>query len=581
LHEFILLKTHTQIIGDAKTADNLFLAQAGDTRFRDIGIVCAACLLLLLPFVGKPFHVDDPMYLWTARQIAAKPLDFYGFTVNWDRREQPIIEVMKNPPLVSYFIAGAAMVVGWSETALHSSFLLFSLIAMVGMYLLAAHFCRQPLAVVFLMLLCPSFLVSATTLMCEVPLICFWIWAVLLWIRGSEQFCMLLPVAGLMIAAATLTKYSAVNLLPLLAAYSLLNPAPRHTKIVQCISWLIPIAVLAGYEHFTFVRYGRGLLSDAIGYSSDANKQTPVPVDVKLLDALIFVGGGASAVAILAVTFMGWRVRLTVFFSAVLFALVAIWRFSRPGGWENGSAWLFYLQCGIFSAGGIAIAIICFDGALRMFRQEQWRNCLFFLLWIGGIFVFTVFFNWAINARSLLPLLPPVCILAQRAIEQRGRKALGPFMFAMLASGLLVLAVAIADYQLAQANRWAAGRLAKSQAVNMVSASQVWFSGHWGFQYYMQELGARRVDDRNPEYRPGDLLILPLNNYGVSPTSGGLKLLDTLEAGTFPWLTTMNGAMGANLYYSPGDRLPFVAGQIPSEAYLILQVTRSPAPNVR
>jgi len=130
------------------------------------------------------------------------------------------------------------------------------------------------------------------------------------------------------------------------------------------------------------------------------------------------------------------------------------------------------LQCGLFAAAGVAVAIICLDGALRLFRQHQWRNCVFFLLWIGG--VFTAFLNWAVNARSILPLLPPACILAQCAIEHRGRKAIRPFTFAMLAAGLIVIVIAVADYQLAQANRWAAGRLAKSPQ----TSQQVWFAGH-------------------------------------------------------------------------------------------------------
>ena len=586
MHELIPLKTHAQIIGDPKTAGELLSTRSAGARIGDIGIVCAACLVLLLPFLGKPFHVDDPMYLWTARQIAAKPLDFYGFSVNWSGHEEPIIEAMKNPPLVPYFIAGAAMFVGWTETALHASFLLFALLAMAGMYLLAAHFCRQPLAAVILMILCPAFLVSATTLMCEVPLICFWIWAVLLWIRGSNQSPWLLPLAGLATAAATLTKYSAINLLPLLAAYALLHPAPARTRVFQCVSWLIPVAVLAAYEHFTFVHYGRGLLSDAVGFSSTANRQSPIPIGAKLLDATTFLGGGASALAILTIAVMRWRIRMAILASAPIFALLARWKFSPPAGWENvgilsaaggSSAWPFYLQCGFFAAAGVAVAIICLDGALRLLRQQQWRNCVFFLLWIGGVFVFTAFLNWAVNARSILPLLPPACILAQVAIEHRGRKAIRPFTFAVLIAGLVVIVIAVADYQLAQANRSAARRLAKSQQ----SPGQVWFAGHWGFQYYMQELGARRVDDQAPEYRAGDVLILPLNNYGFSPTFGGLKMFDTLEIGTLPWLTTMNGPMGANFYFSPGDRLPFVVGQVPPEAFLILQVTRSHQPDVR
>src|SRR5438270_5558613 len=37
----------------------------------------------LAPFLNKAFHIDDPLFLWMAQQIAKHPLDPYGFEVNW------------------------------------------------------------------------------------------------------------------------------------------------------------------------------------------------------------------------------------------------------------------------------------------------------------------------------------------------------------------------------------------------------------------------------------------------------------------------------------------------------------------
>ncbi len=36
-------------------------------------------LAVLAPFLAKPFNIDDPLFLWTARQIQAHPADPYGF----------------------------------------------------------------------------------------------------------------------------------------------------------------------------------------------------------------------------------------------------------------------------------------------------------------------------------------------------------------------------------------------------------------------------------------------------------------------------------------------------------------------
>src|SRR5262245_32518051 len=84
-------------------------------------LVCIGCLL---PFVGKPFYIDDPLFLWAAQHIQKHPTDPYGFDVHWYDSPDRMSNVTKNPPLGCYFLAAAAAVVGWSEVAMHLVFLL-------------------------------------------------------------------------------------------------------------------------------------------------------------------------------------------------------------------------------------------------------------------------------------------------------------------------------------------------------------------------------------------------------------------------------------------------------------------------
>ena len=39
-------------------------------------------LAALLPFLAKPFNIDDPLFIWLAHQIQAHPGDPFGFSVN-------------------------------------------------------------------------------------------------------------------------------------------------------------------------------------------------------------------------------------------------------------------------------------------------------------------------------------------------------------------------------------------------------------------------------------------------------------------------------------------------------------------
>ena len=49
---------------------------------RDVFFVTIAVVAVLAPFLNKAFHIDDPLFLWMAQQIAHHPGDPYGFAVN-------------------------------------------------------------------------------------------------------------------------------------------------------------------------------------------------------------------------------------------------------------------------------------------------------------------------------------------------------------------------------------------------------------------------------------------------------------------------------------------------------------------
>ena len=91
-------------------------------------------VLLLLPFIAKAYHIDDPMYLWGAEQILKHPFDFYGFTVNWSLAEGAMAEVTKNPPGISYFIALASLPLAglYFEVGMHFFFLFPALALTAG-----------------------------------------------------------------------------------------------------------------------------------------------------------------------------------------------------------------------------------------------------------------------------------------------------------------------------------------------------------------------------------------------------------------------------------------------------------------
>src|SRR6476660_6181476 len=184
---------------------------------RDAFLAIAAVIAALAPFLNKAFHIDDPLFLWMAQQIAHQPGDPYGFAVNWYVSNQPIFSIMQNPPLSSYYIALLASFFGWSEPAMHGAFLVPAIAAVLGTFFLARRLCNSPLLAALLLLFTPVFLVSATGVMCDVWLLALWVWSVESWLRGLERHSYrFLLLASVLAAAAALTKYFGASLVPLL-----------------------------------------------------------------------------------------------------------------------------------------------------------------------------------------------------------------------------------------------------------------------------------------------------------------------------------------------------------------------------
>jgi 4-amino-4-deoxy-L-arabinose transferase-like glycosyltransferase len=538
-----------------------------------LGILAAATIACLVPFINKAFCVDDPLFLWAAAQIQAHPLDFYGCEVNWYGTVQPLYDVMKNPPLACYYLSAAAALVGTSEPALHAAFLLPAIGAVWGTWFLARSFCRQPVSAALVALVTPALLVSSTNVMCDTLLVCLWTWAIALWIRGLNLANGgWLAAASLLIAAAALTKYFAVSLIPLLAVYTIL----RERKPTWRLAWLlVPTALLAGYQWWTWRQYGRGLLSDAAAFAwqiAAIPGTGPVvsqeTVGSKTIAGLSFLGG--SFIPLLFCAPWLWPKRGLV---AATVAGLAIGAWAR---WVSSSPQLtaLHMQSGFTSTSAAQLGLFTLCGALVLWlamsdivKHESADACLL-ALWVWGTFGFAAFVNWTCNVRSVLPIAPALGILLVRRIDlERTRRGGRPvaWRWALVPAAAVALMVAWADFCLANSARTAATQIA---AVLRPESGTVWFQGHWGFQYYMRAKGGREVDLSHPGCKPGDILINPFNNTDVYFFDA--EFLDPLRELEFPacgWLSTVRERVGAGFYAAIWGPLPFVFAPVPQEKY--------------
>jgi 4-amino-4-deoxy-L-arabinose transferase-like glycosyltransferase len=532
--------------------------------------VAAATSVLLLPFAGKAFHMDDPLFLKAARQIRSSPLDFYGFRVNWYGTEQPMWEVTKNPPLGSFFLALASRLGGWSEVALHLAFLLVAVAAAVGTLFLARRLCGSPRVATLAAVATPAFLVSSTNVMCDVLLVAFWVWAVELWIRGVEgRRSPLLLWSGVLIALASLTKYFGVALVPLLFVDGLARTR-RPGRWVAAL--LVPIVALAAYQVWTRHLYGRGLLSDAAAYSSLIRFRSGPLLTAKITAGLSFAGGCLASLLFFAPWL--WRLRTLAVAGAAGGLLVLAGHLLLPvnalGVTDPGSL----LQLTVFGLAGAGVVALSVSDAGR--RRDA--DSILLALWVLGTLLFAVFFNWTVNARSLLPAAPAVGILIARRLDQRSGAHPGGRLLpnAPLAAAIVLsLVVAWADSRLAGAGRTAAERLSAGRG----PAGTLWFEGHWGFQHYMEARGARALDWRRPRLAPGDRVAIPIDNANVvALPADAVAHRAILDIPVFPFVATLNPARKAGFYLDDWGILPFAFGPVPPERYVLLEVVREVRP---
>jgi 4-amino-4-deoxy-L-arabinose transferase-like glycosyltransferase len=539
---------------------------------RPQGTLLLVVAAALLPFLGKPFNLDDPLFLWAAKQIQNHPGNPYGFLVNWDWTGYPMWKITENPPLDCYYLALAASVLGWSEVALHAAFLLPAAAVILGTHRLARHFCGRPQLAALVTLFTPVFLVSSTTVMCDVMMLAFWVWAVVFWVEGlARDNLRQLAAAGLLIALAEMTKYYAACLVPLLAAYSVADRRPLK-RWGQCL--LLPLAVLCAYQYVTQAAYGYSLLYRAMDYASFSKNLPGFSKWNNGLIALAFTGGGMATAVFLAP--WSWRPR-ALGALATGTALIAASICFNAGLWKNyrgipAAGELFVkIQMILWAGGGLwMLALVLAD----LWTRRDARSLLL-ALWVGGTFAFGAFCNWTVNARSLLPLAPAAAILIIRRLEQNNSPRPNGTALCLATGAALALLVTWSDYANAVAVRRGTELIRDKYGR---AAGTLWFQGHWGFQYYMEAFGARAEDFKHPELQPGDLVFSPEMNTNISPPDPSRATCSDLIATAGPgWLTTWNPRVGAGFYAAAAGPLPFAFGPVPPEKVFVYWI-KSPPP---
>lgn len=527
-------------------------------------------IVLLLPFAGKPYQADDHVFIWVAEQIAKSPLDFFGFEVDYGVEKVPIYMVNHNPPAVSYWLALIGVLTHWNVVALHLGMSLFAGLAALGIFELARDFDLRAGWAAALSVLTPAFLITASTLMTDTPLLACYVWAIVAWRRAFAQNSKRwMAIAVACAAIAPLVKFFGVTLIPLLLVDGFLRtPKPR----LWWVGLLVPVAVFGAFQAYMYTRYGITSISDAADVALAEKWREGETSATRPLLAMLFLGGSLLPFAIPAAARAGLRLSGI----AGVFALTL----SLPimGGYSL--AQLFVGESTPYTGGMLVhFAVFLFAGAViliaaaRALSAVPRPDAVLLGCWVAGTLAFTIFLNHYISVRTLVPILPALIILLSVGSTFPVADRLACVVGLALAAWLLVADDDVARHDLHAAHR----------AIDRARASDapLHYVAYWGFEYHLMQAGARPLsfteklsfaDPVRPVMNAGDYLVV--DAYAAQawlPVPAGFETIEVISEPYRTGATTFDAHAAAGFYSHRIGVLPYRIGGVAPEDFLLLR----------
>jgi hypothetical protein len=551
----------------------------------------AAVLLGLavgLPFLNKPFHIDDPYVLNIAEQVLRAPLKPFSGQFNWFDDVAPVFDTVENPPFLSYYLAPFLAVFGPSEIMLHVAMLPFLVLLAGAVVALSRRFTRGSFWPVLFVMLSPAVVVS-TNIMRDVPAAALATAGVALLVEGADRDRMRLALlGGLLAGLAMVTKYSAIVLLPILTLYPILQLKPKYLlalapAVLILGLWYLQNHLVHGQVHFLYLIskpkppvpfdwYNKAAAAAVITGASFFVLPGLLAGAIRRRDALTPGGGLVAVLAAALMLFSHLQVRYSANVNAgnlsdhywgymqyftwgLLGAITAYWmaatglfantrwrRISEPSLTVGPPRSAVERRGPTVREGGSAGAPDEREseaGEIEAAGGCRGTDALFLLVWMIGPYLCGVFFVGFPAVRHILPAAAPIALLAVAYTQvPRGATNSAVTRWAVriaFAIGLLIQAglafwTAAADYQYADSYRHFAHYVAEKYGEkNQPAGAQVWFMGHWGWQHYAAQNRLRQVTLSGPVPQPGDIIASPvIVHKGALPKAleGRLELIE-------------------------------------------------------
>lgn len=525
-------------------------------------------VLMLAPFLHKPFTIDDPVFMREAGHVLEDPLHPTAFDVVWEFLPVRVSRRVPTGPVMGWLLAPAALASAPEATAhaIELAMLWVGILATVSLALRLGLPVRWASASGVLLVSAPAVAAMAGTAMPDVPAMALGaigLERLVAWGRNRRVHQAVL--AALLLGLAALTRSHALLLLGvgvILAA----GTAPPAASRRERLQLFLPVggAVLV-VALLTFVTrdplHGAGGIVEAATFFSSLSTRRLAS------NAVAFPIHWVVALPLAPVwLLLRGRAVLTPRHAAALGVGTAL---SAAGLAHCGRG---SVLLGI--AAGLGLTALWDVLADARGRRDVVQGAL--ALWLLVALCALPYVH--LPAKLLVLSAPAAALLLARQAAARPARLAWPTLAAAAVAGMaLGVAILRADQVAGELGRRAAAELV---APHVAAGRKVWLVGHWGFQWYAENAGGRHVTLTPPYPEEGDVLVVSVG-AGTSP-----QLLD-LMANRFPDMLRlaqvssrvpggriMDRSLEAGFYSNAAGYLPWTWGRTVIDGYLAFELRR-------
>ncbi len=481
---------------------------------RRAGILSAFALLYAGLNALLPLQVDDAAYVCYARQIAAHPLDPYGFAIQWYDAPEPANDLLA-PPVFPYSLAIAVRLFGDRPAVWKLALLPWSLILAFAVHAMLRRFAPGLELPLTAFVLFSAALLPSLNLMLDIPALALSLAAVYTFLRACDTGSAARVVAaGLLAAMAMQTKYTGALAVGAIFAAAWIYRRPGLGIAAAAVA----VVGFSAWEAFVAQRYGRSHFLNAL----DANgttlleKANLVPLFFSqfggLAPALVLLGLAATGaparlVVVAGCTVVAGYVSITLLdacYSSVVRPSPKLFGASEPAPWNVQLAEILF---DAVAAVGVLVLVRVVLAIEAGQAEADRADTRFLLAWLGLELAGYLALSPFPAARRVFGALIVVTILFGRLASRSCATAARRRLLNGVVCFSVVLGLAYWGIDWLGARAYERGAEESAAFVRANGGGRAWYTGRWAFRYYAERRGLWPVV---PRYQaPSSYVKLP------------------------------------------------------------------------